>query len=98
MFDKIVNFSALMLKDGGDGSQLQTILYAVLNTLLGIAFIVIVIGAIRAAIALSHATDEAEGATAKKRLTNCIIGVVVCACALGVANAILATAGKWIGS
>jgi hypothetical protein len=76
----------------GDGSELQTILYSVLNTLLGLAFIVIVIGAIRAAIALSHATDENEGARAKKRLINCIIGIVVCATALTVANVILATA------
>jgi hypothetical protein len=76
----------------GDGSQIQTILYAVLNSLLGIAFVLIVVGAIRAAISLSHASDDAEGARSKKRLMNCIIAAIVCATALGVANALIATA------
>jgi uncharacterized membrane protein YiaA len=91
--DKILTIMASALTAGDNsGSDLTTILYAVLNTILGLAFVVIVIGAIRAAIALSHATDDMEGAKAKKRLTNCIIACVVCAVALGVANAVLATA------
>jgi hypothetical protein len=94
--DKLMNLyitlQASRGADAGDGSQLQTILYAVVNSLLGIAFVLIVIGAIRAAIALSHATDDMEGAKAKKRLTNCIIGCVVCAVAIGVGNAVISVA------
>lgn len=96
--NNLINFSSQLMNSlTADGdNQLMTILKAVIGTLVGIAFLLVAIGAIRAGIALSQATNEEDGARHKKRLINCIIGAVVCAVAEVVAQVVMAVASGWV--
>jgi hypothetical protein len=65
MSDNIFNITSTILAGGtGDGSEIQTILYSVLNTFMGIALILTIISIVRASIRYHNAADEESTAKA----------------------------------
>lgn len=77
---------------GTSTTDLQTILYAILNSLMGLGSIVCIIFISIKGVALARASEDEEMTTAKKGLKYAILGLVICVLALVVGNAIIATA------
>jgi hypothetical protein len=80
----------------GGSTDLSTILYAVFDSILPLALLVVAFGGVRAAMALSHAEDDVQGAKHKKRFVNCIIAAAVIAVALIAVNVVASMANSWV--
>ncbi|OAV70159.1 hypothetical protein Barb6_01835 [Bacteroidales bacterium Barb6] len=92
MLNEILNLAAKVVGASTDTSNLQTILYAVLNSVMGLGSIICIIFIAVAGVRLSKATEEEDMANAKKHIKNAIIGLCICVLALVVGNAVIATA------
>jgi hypothetical protein len=65
MLNNIFNITSTILTGStGDGSEIQAILYGVLNTFMGIALILNIISIVRASIRYHNAADEESTAKA----------------------------------